>query len=147
MVFSEHNWHDYEAYERMVRTKKFLYVLNERPNLTNCGPADSKNSPTQYALNQVRYKGNLTSAQADIFISPRPKEELFDVANDPMQLVNIASLSEYKKKLAQMRQLLKNWQYNTSDTTPENLTPDWFDRETGEALKIQRKRGTMPGKR
>ena len=144
-VFSEHNWHDYEAHERMIRTKEFLYVLNARPNLTNCGPADSKRSPTQYALNQVRDEGKLTPAQADIFMVPRPSEELFDVKNDPLQLLNLASVPKYQKDLKEMRRLLKNWQFNTGDTTPEDLTPDWFDRETGEQLKIKRDRGTMPG--
>jgi arylsulfatase A-like enzyme len=145
VVFSEHNWHDYEAHERMARTKDFLYVLNSRPNLTNCGPADSKNSPTQHALNRVRDAGNLSPAQADIFISPRPHEELYDIKNDELQLVNIASLPAYQAKLGEMRKLLKNWQHNTEDTVPEKLTPDWYDRETGKALDIERKRGTMPG--
>lgn len=144
-VFSEHNWHDYEAHERMIRTKDFLYVLNSRPNLTNCGPADSKNSPTQHSLNTVRNEGALTPAQVDIFVSPRPAEELFDVKNDPLQLVNLASLHGSKEKLKEMRLLLKAWQYNTGDSAPENLTRDWYDREAGKALKIERKRGTMPG--
>ena len=41
-IFSEHNWHDYEAHERMIRTKEYLYVLNARANLTNCGPGRFK---------------------------------------------------------------------------------------------------------
>ncbi len=137
-VFSEHNWHDYEAHERMVRTKDYLYVLNSRPSLTNCGPADSKRSPTQYALNKLRDQGKLTPAQTDIFVSPRPAEELFDVVNDPMQLLNIASIPEYQKELLEMRMLLRNWQHNTGDTPPEELTPDRFDRETGESLRIKK---------
>jgi len=145
MVFSEHNWHDYEAYERMVRTKDFLYVLNERPNLSNGGPADSKQSATQKALNEVRDKGQLTPAQADVFVVPRPREELFDVKNDPQQLLNLASVPDYQEKLKEMRKMVKSWQSKTGDTTPENLTPDWFDRETGEPLKITKKRGSMPG--
>ena len=144
-IFSEHNWHDYEAYERMIRTKDYLYVLNARPSLTDCGPADSKSSPTQHALNQVRDDGKLTQAQSDIFMTPRAAEELFDVKNDSEQFLNLASMPQYQEKLKEMRGLLKNWQYNTGDTTPDNLTPDWYDRETGEALKIERKRGMMPG--
>lgn len=144
-IFSEHNWHDYEAHERMMRTKDYLYVLNARPNLTNCGPADSKASPTQHALNQARDDGKLTPAQADVFMSPRPSEELFDVKNDPEQFLNLVSVPEYQEKLKEMRGLLKNWQVVTEDTTPNDLTPDWYDRETGGALKIERKRGTMPG--
>src|SRR3546814_14448466 len=34
-VFAEHNWHDSEAYERMVRSSQYLYLLNERPELQN----------------------------------------------------------------------------------------------------------------
>ena len=146
-IFSEHNWHDYEAHERMVRTKKYLYVLNARPNLTNGGPADSKTSPTQHSLNLVRDAGKLTPAQADIFIAPRPAEELFDVEKDPLQLLNLASVPEYQTVLEEMRILLENWRMQTGDTTPEHLTPDWYDRETGAPLNIERVRGTMPGDR
>jgi arylsulfatase A-like enzyme len=145
-VFAEHNWHDYEAHERMVRTPEFLYVLNARPGLSNGGPADSKQSATQAALNQVRDRGQLTAAQADIFVTPRAAEELFDVSRDPDQLLNLASMPEYQQKLLEMRRLLNDWQFNTGDSTPENLTPDWYDRETGEALNIERVRGEMPGK-
>lgn len=146
-VFSEHNWHDYEAHERMVRTKKYLYVLNSRPNLTNGGPADSKTSATQHSLNIVRDEGRLTPAQADIFMAPRAAEELFDVEKDPLQLLNLASVPEYQKVLQEMRTLLQTWRTQTGDTTPEHLTPDWYDRETGASLDIERVRGTMPGSR
>lgn len=146
-IFSEHNWHDYEAHERMVRTEEYLYVRNARPQFPNGGPADSKRSPTQIALNNARNERVLTHAQADIFISPRPYEELFDVKKDPLQLLNLASMPQYQGILMDMRKLLLNWQNNTGDTTPKNLTPDWFDRETGEPLDIIRKRGKMPGNR
>ena len=135
-VFSEHNWHDYEAHERMVRTKDFLYLLNSRPNLTNCGPADSKTSPAQAALNHLRDLGKLSPAQADVFISPRPSEELFDVKNDPEQLLNLASLPQYQEKMKEMRGLLTKWRTETEDRTPDKLTPDKFDRETGKPLKM-----------
>jgi N-sulfoglucosamine sulfohydrolase len=146
-VYSEHNWHDYEAYERMVRTKDFLYVHNARPNLTNCGPADSKQSATQASLNLLRDKGRLSPAQADIFISPRPADELYDVNSDPEQLLNLASVPQYRDKLMELKSMLLKWQSDTGDTTPDHLTPDWYDRETGKALKIEQKRGVMPGKR
>lgn len=144
-IFSEHNWHDYEAHERMIRTKDYLYVLNSRPNLTNGGPADSKSSPTQHALNKVRNDGKLTQAQADVFMAPRPAEELFNVKNDPEQFLNLASMPQYQEKLKELRGLLNNWQYHTGDTTPDELTKDWFDRETGTPLQGKKVRGEMPG--
>lgn len=145
-IYAEHNWHDYEAYERMVRTRDFLYIYNARPNLTNCGPVDSKTSAAQRELDRIRNIGRLTAAQADIFLSPRPMEELFNVKQDPHQLVNVASLDMYKEELNKLSGLLKIWQQETGDTEPLNLTPDWYDRTTGEPLGIERKRGTMPGR-
>jgi arylsulfatase A-like enzyme len=146
VIYAEHNWHDYEAYERMVRTKEYLYVFNGRANLSNGGPADSKRSPTQHSLNIIRDKGLLTAAQADIFITPRPAEEFYDLSKDSLQIINVASLPLYQKELTGFRKLCKSWQQKTGDTMPENLTKDWFDRETGEPLKNKNLRGTMPGK-
>lgn len=134
-VFSEHNWHDYQAHERMIRTKDYLYLVNALPNLTNCGPADSKTSPTQAALNHLRDMGKLTPAQADVFVIPRPREELYDVTNDPEQLLNLVSVPKYRKKLEEMRALLLKWQSDTRDSLPGKFTPDRFDRETGKPLK------------
>jgi arylsulfatase A-like enzyme len=134
-VFSEHNWHDYQAFERMVRTRDFLYLVNGLPNLTNCGPADSKRSPTQIALNHLRDIGKLTPAQTDVFVTPRPSEELYDVKNDPEQLINLASVPKYRQKLEEMRSMILKWQSETGDSMPEKLTPDNFDRETGNPLR------------
>jgi hypothetical protein len=66
---------------------------------------------------------------------------------DPEQLLNLASLPEYQGKLLELRLKLKQWQSETDDTTPDDLTYDWYDRETGKALKTEQKRGTMPGVR
>ncbi|MEX2594550.1 MAG: sulfatase [Anditalea sp.] len=145
-VYSEHNWHDYEAHERMVRSKNFLYVLNSRPNLSNPGPADSNSSPSFGDLKQLRDKGELTHAQNDIFMVPRPREELYNCITDPMQITNIASLPQYEKVLNEMRNEMERWRAETKDNTPDQLTKDWFDRETGERLGEDKQiRGEMPG--
>ncbi|HUX59272.1 MAG TPA: hypothetical protein VMV77_20035 [Bacteroidales bacterium] len=39
-----------------------------------------------------------------VFFAPRPAEELFDVKNDPEQLLNVASMPEYQEKLKKTRQ-------------------------------------------
>lgn len=143
-VFSEHNWYDYGSLERMVRTKNYLYVLNLRPGLRNQGPADSNRSPSFQDLKDVRDSGKLAAAQADVFITPRPAEELFDCRKDPMQLVNVASLPEFANILEKMRNALRQWRDETADTAPEQLTGDWFDRETGEPLNVESIRGEDP---
>lgn len=145
-VFAEHNWHDYEAHERMVRSKHFMYVVNARPQLDNRGPADSNNSPSFADLKQARDQGRLTKAQQDIFLLPRPAEELYDCRKDPAQMQNLAALPQYQQELKALRAVLASWRQETRDDTPANLTPDWYDRETGLPLgKEKRVRGQMPG--
>jgi len=144
-AYADHNFHDYEAHERLVRTIKYAYIKNARPNLSNCGPADAVRSPSHKALIAARDKNQLTAAQTDVFVMPRPVEELYDLENDPLQLVNIAAMPEMAPVLIEMRQILNNWQIETGDTTPEHISPDKSDRETGLKLNIQWERGTIPG--
>ncbi|MEL7530965.1 MAG: sulfatase [Bacteroidota bacterium] len=151
-VFAEHNWHDFEALERSVRSQEYLYVLNERPNLANGGPADSKNSPSQKELNLLRDTGHLSAAQADIFQTPRPREELYAVMTDSLQLCNLASMPQYQPVLRQYRKALQSWREQSGDNTPQNITRDGFDRQTGqlrEGVEAFNKveRGEMPGRR
>jgi arylsulfatase A-like enzyme len=149
-VYSEHNWHDYEAHERMIRSDNFLYVKNNRPNLSNGGPADSKRSLSQAALDSVRELGQLTAAQIDNFMTPRAAEELFDLNSDPDQLWNLASKSSLQDTLSYYREQLNFWVKKTGDNIPTKITGDGFDRSTGELLDEvpafnQVSRGEMPG--
>lgn len=144
-VFSEHNWHDYEALERAVRTKDYLYVLNLRPSLSNLGAADITSSPSFQDLKNSRDSGKLSAAQTDIFIVPRPLEELYNCQQDPMQLVNVASMKMYSAHLEQLRKVMMQWQSETLDSNPAQLTKDWYNRENGEHLNTKELRGEMPG--
>lgn len=146
-VFAEHNWHDYEAHERMVRNKYFMYVVNHRPNLPNQGPADSNRSPSYEDLKDARDAGKLSAAQSDVFITPRPHEELYDCLSDPDQLNNIASNPKYADVLADLRNVMKQWMIETGDDVPDKLTESWYDTETGKALGNEQLRGEMPGTR
>ncbi|MBL7106082.1 MAG: sulfatase [Phycisphaerae bacterium] len=149
-VFSEHNWHDYEAYEREVRTERFMYVRNERAQYANQGPADSVRSASHKSLLKARADKTLTEAQKDVFQAPRSKEELFDVVKDPLQLNNLASDPAYQKELQKLRKVIDRWQKETHDTVPADLTHDIFDRQTGLLLKGEnsptvKRRKTTPG--
>jgi hypothetical protein len=76
---------------------------------------------------------------------PRPREEFFDVKADPEQFVNVANDPAYADALADMRAVMQKWRDETGDTTPDQLTPDWYARFTGLHLDIERQRGEMPG--
>lgn len=144
-VFGEHNWHDYEGLERSVRTPDFLYLTNARPLLTNEGPIDANQSPSAAALKKAKTQGSITAYQNEIFLLPRPKEEFFDNRKDPLQQHNLIRDVKYKTEIAALKKVLKQWQNETGDTAPENLTPDWYHRENGKELPTKGKRGEMPG--
>lgn len=145
-AFAEHNWHDSEAHERMVRNSDYMYVFNSRPQFSNQGPADALVSPTFKELVQGRENQKLSLAQSDIFLAPRPAEELFDCRKDSLQLNNLISNDDYETVHKELKNVLINWMEQTGDNVPKNLTKDWYSRTTGkrieEAMNI---RGEMPG--
>lgn len=149
-AFSEHNWHDYEAHGRAVRSEGFLFIRNERPQYPWQGPADAVRSPSFTALQAVRAAQGLTKAQADVFLAPRPAEELYRTAVDPEQLENLADQPDYAATKARLSALLDQWMEETGDDVPAELSRDAFDRETGRSITGKGKakqafRGTPPG--
>jgi arylsulfatase len=117
VVFAEHNWHVTQAHERMVRAGDYLYIKNNFPNHL---PREGRDKE----LIKAHEEGQLTPAQANIFCSPRPAEELFKVSNDPHQLIDLAGNPEYHATLEKLRRLLTLWTEQTGDTIPEDPTPD-----------------------
>lgn len=144
-VFGEHNWHDYKAFERSVRTKDFLYIINRLPHLSNAGAADVVESNAYQELRNLNAAGKLRPSQQDPFVAHRLPEELFDCKTDPFQLKNLALEPGRKKQLKKMRAVMKKWEKQTEDEFYENITEDWFDRESGRAVNGPDKRGKTPG--
>ncbi|MFC5455001.1 sulfatase [Prosthecobacter fluviatilis] len=146
-AFSEHNWHDYEAHGRSVRSEGFLYIVNSRPDLAWQGPADSVHSPSFQSLRAVRDAGKLTPPQADVFLSPRPTVELYRTDADPLQLQNLADDANYASVKARLAKAMTEWTTATGDSAPASLSKDSFDRETGNKLKLKEAdyRGTPAG--
>jgi N-sulfoglucosamine sulfohydrolase len=147
-AFAEHNWHDHEAHERMVRTKDFMYILNSRPGFPNQGPADAINGPSFRSLVKAKSEGRLTSVQSDIFMAPRPAEELYELKNDPLQTRNVINDKNYSKVGIELKNVLLEWMEQTSDNIPQELTKDWYTRDTGKKIEDNFLiRGEMPGEK
>ena len=130
-IVGEHNWHDYQAYERAIRNHKFLYIRNAFPELNASPPADAVRSLTYQEMIRLYKTGELDENQLDCFVVPRETEELYDVVNDPYQMKNLVQNPEYADDLIKMRKKLNRWIAETNDVIPENPTPDMFDRWTG----------------
>lgn len=133
-VFAEHNWHDYRAHERSVRSKRYLYIRNAFPDLPCTPPADAVRSITFQTMRDLHVRDKLPPEQLGCFVTPRATEELYDVQADPHQLMNVAGDPKYAKVLDRLRQEHENWVRETDDRVPENPTPDQFDRGTGKKL-------------
>ncbi len=149
-AFSEHNWHDYEAHGRAVRSEGFLYMRNHRPQFPWQGPADSVRSPSHDSLRAAGKSSQLTPAQADVLLAPRSAEELYRTAADPDQVRDLAADPDYASTKARLAALLDRWMDETGDDVPDDLSRDSFHRDTGEKLPNPTRskeafRGTPPG--
>ncbi|MGI8978947.1 MAG: sulfatase family protein [Pirellulaceae bacterium] len=144
-AFSEHNWHDFEARSRSVRTERFKYIRNEYPDLPNTPPADAVRSLTFQSMRKLRDEGTLKDTQTTCFTKPLPEEELYDIQADPHELKNLAADPKFAAELAELRGALDAWKKQTRDDAPATRTPDEFDRETGQPIP-GRKRPRLPPK-
>lgn len=146
-AFAEHNWHDYKAYERMVRSEEFVYIENGLTEQGNIGAADVLSGGAGQAMLAGNKNGTLNKLQGRIFEIPQPAVELYNYVNDPNQFENVIDTDENISVQKELKKVLDKWREETLDSQPENLTPDWYDRETIKPLKIKGTRGEMPGER
>ena len=139
-AFAEHNWHVFQAHERMVRTGDWLYIRNAFPERLNMC-VESKRYPAGGELWKQYREGNLKPEQMDIMLQPRPAEELYNVANDPYQFSNLAEEPKHASTLKRLRGTLDTWAKQTCDDVPQQPTPD---RPRGGKIGHQ-PGGVMPG--
>lgn len=131
---AEHNWHDFEDFQRGVRDESFNYIRTWYTELPNTPPADAVKSITFQKMHELLAAGDLTDAQRNPYNIPRPEEELYDVEADPHELHNLADSPQHAAVLQRMRRALDDWQAETADQLPAERRPDEFDRVTGDRL-------------
>lgn len=142
-AFAEHNWHDFSARKRGVRSDRYTYIRNDDATMPLTPPADAVRSPTFSEMIRLRDEGGLTPAQLTCFQSPRAKEELYDLELDPHSLTNLAGNPNFAEVLSHHQSALDAWIIETSDHPPAILSGDEFDRERGTPLPV-RQRPRLP---
>jgi len=110
---------------RSVMGKRYHYIRNfmtDRP-LMQWGHREMLGQTGGKRFNKYAYfitiremfeQGKLTPAQAAPY-GPRPAEELYDLENDPNEVVNLAADPAHKEQLAKMRAALAGWIEDTGD--------------------------------
>ena len=143
-VFAEHNWHDFESYERMVRSEQFMYIENKRNHFAQRGPLDAINSDSYASLLELFDYGGISEIQKEIFISPREKEEFYKMDTDIFQRENLIHDDAFVFEIDQLKNILEQWKTETGDTEPEQITKDWYERRPGPKAKIKEVENNVP---
>ena len=113
-VFASHSFHEINQYYpmRAVRTRQYTYILNLAHELSFPIAGDVASSPSWKAISERRAPLGKRSLEAYLH---RPAEELYDVVNDPQQVVNLAGLGQHRDALQKLRSELASWRADTKD--------------------------------
>ncbi len=128
---------------------RWLYIRNAFPELRSECVESGPEYPAGRELWAAHDAGKLNADQGDIFLQPRPTEELYDVQDDPDQLDNLAATDDGQAAnaatLAKLRGLLDEWTAETGDTVPTNPTPSRPVTGRGQGMEPEFRHRELPG--
>jgi N-sulfoglucosamine sulfohydrolase len=115
---------------RAVRYGKFKYIRNFNPEISNALPVLYREQmPMMQQLNRMWEAGVLEPEVSAWFETPKPREELYILENDPYELNNLAEEISLQDTLEFLRNRLEQWIVETKDLGqfPEKeLLLHWF---------------------
>lgn len=112
---------------RSVRTDRWKYIENLHPEYTYTTHIDLKVRRTDSGAyfpswREVAERDPAAKAIVDSYYM-RPAEELYDLAADPNEQVNLAGDPRYAKPLAELRGKLARWRKAQGDSGAVNVAP------------------------
>lgn len=113
-VFGSHQMHEITMMYpmRSITTRTHKYIVNLDHAKAFPLPSDLWASPSwQSVRGGVKMLGQRSVAD---FLH-RPKEELYDLANDPHEMKNVAGDASHAPVLSELRQRVRAWQQETND--------------------------------
>lgn len=102
---------------RACQDGRFKYILNLMPERAYCQYNEYKERqyPILALLNVMHLEGKLSPEQ-DAFMQPtKPREELYDLRDDPYETRNLADDPRYADVLERMRKALAEWRQEIGD--------------------------------
>ena len=114
-VFHSHTFHEVTMFYpmRSIRTRKYRYILNLYPELEFPFATDLFVSKTWQGIlkRKLEYMGRRRTRD----YLYRPKEELYDIEQDPGESVNLAQNTNYSEILRTLRDALRQMRLDTDD--------------------------------
>jgi hypothetical protein len=117
---------------RTVRDARYRYIRNFTPERPFLQPNEykAKSYPAWTLLPQLFAEGKLTSPQAALCAPTMPAEELYDLADDPHEVKNLASSSRHQEIRQRLAEVLENWIEESADQGRQ-LEPEELARRKG----------------
>jgi arylsulfatase A-like enzyme len=110
-------WDEILDKSRSITTRRYRYIKHYMPEV----PFDAHQSylefyrPAVHRMRMLQAKDKLNPVQAFFFKPEKPKEELYDIINDPFETVNLAKNEKYMHVLDSMRSFMNDWQSTHKD--------------------------------
>ncbi|MDA7916555.1 sulfatase [Verrucomicrobia bacterium] len=101
---------------RSIRMGNYKYIRNylpNRPYLQPCAYKDDK--PFTPVLCELHRAGKLNAAQSLQMAEIRPKEELYDLTEDPWEIENLADSKSKEALIKRFRRMLSAWEKQSKD--------------------------------
>ncbi len=102
---------------RSVRSKDYKYIRNFKTDRPYTQPTYMDFDEIEFVkvMHQLHEEKKLNAVQDQFMSDERPKEELYDLKNDPFELNNLAKNTEYSNILKEYAEVLENWIVETDD--------------------------------
>jgi uncharacterized sulfatase len=144
-----------EAFDRIrtVRSDRYRYIRNFHPEIPYAQYINYMDEmPVMKDWRRLAFEGKLNPVQMQFFARTKPKEELYDLDNDPYEVKNLADSPAHAVVLAEMRAALDRWVVDTKDLggVPEQelikrgVVRDLLNTEYADRIKLHPKTPPVP---
>ena len=115
LVFAERGWHwgpitrtDGLDLSRSVTSRRYRYIYNALPNRSYT-PVDMASKDAWRAIRAAHAANRLSRLHERLYFSnPRPIVELYDLANDPLELNNLSGNQDFASIERDLREQLES---------------------------------------
>ena len=114
-VYASHTFHEITMYYpmRVLIDGDYKYIFNIAHQLPYPFASDLHRSPTWQGV--LKRSDEMYGKRTVYSYLYRPRHELYNLADDPNEINNLASTPEHKARLTRMQEKVKAWQKETKD--------------------------------